>query len=449
MMDWNNLLCHERLERPYDPVEDGRSPFQKDIDRVVFSSAFRRLANKTQVHPLSRNDHVRTRLTHSIEVSSVGRSLGTNVGKRIEEKPFGGKIVSSEAIGYIVQAACLAHDIGNPPFGHSGEKAISEWFQSYFNRKGDIWILKTLGEKVNDFTNFEGNAQGFRIITQLENNSFAGGLQLTYAVLGTFLKYPRLSGENFSSNVYVGHKKFCFFRSEARYLEKIGVKLGLIRKEAGWCRHPLAFLVEAADDICYGIVDIEDGFELGYLSFRDALEILKPIAGEAGEKVIAGGKLNDLQKIAKLRAISIGRVIDSVTDAFIKHQKHILSGEFSEPLLNYTPYGLDIDEAKKVAKEKIYQSPSKTRIELSGYEIISGLLECFVPVIEELERVCWRTSSLSSKSQKYMRIIGSDSLFGAKTIYDALLRVTDFVSGMSDRYALDTYRHLKGISLQI
>ena len=271
MMDWEALLGKQRLNDPDAESQSGRSPFQQDLDRIVFSAAFRRLARKTQVHPLSDNDHVHTRLTHSIEVASVGRSLGTIVGSEIAgslNKPE----ITADTFGDIVQAACLAHDIGNPPFGHSGEDTIGRWFNSSVNSPA-IFGSDMKDIEKNDLRYFEGNAQGFRILTQLENNRWSGGLRLTYAVLGTFTKYPRSSVVHpIPNDSYIGGKKIGFFESERGYFEKIASGLGLIQRNEQlyyWCRHPLAFLVEAADDICYAIIDIEDGFALGYLTFEE------------------------------------------------------------------------------------------------------------------------------------------------------------------------------------
>ncbi len=284
-MDWKTLLGEQRLERPDASrcrSQPGRSPFQQDLDRIVFSAAFRRLAHKTQVHPLSDNDHVHTRLTHSIEVASVGRSLGTMVGSQIADS-LNDPQVTADTFGYIVQAACLAHDIGNPPFGHSGEDTIRRWFNSP-ERSSEIFGLDMEDVEKNDLKYFEGNAQGFRILTQLENCRWSGGLQLTYAVLGTFAKYPRSSVIHpIPNDSYVGGKKIGFFDSERGYFEQVASGVGLIERNRQlhyWCRHPLAFLVEAADDICYAIIDIEDGFALGYLTFEEAKNLLCPIAKE-------------------------------------------------------------------------------------------------------------------------------------------------------------------------
>ena len=281
-MDWKTLLAEQRLRRPDFDSQPDRSPFQQDLDRVVFSAAFRRLAHKTQVHPLSDNDHVHTRLTHSIEVASVGRSMGTIVGSQIAANLKNPQI-TPDTFGYIVQAACLAHDIGNPPFGHSGEDTIGRWFNSS-EQSSTIFGLDMKDVEQNDLKYFEGNAQGFRILTQLENYHWNGGLQLTYAVLSTFSKYPRSSVVHpIPNDSYIGGKKIGFFDSERHYFEQIASGVGLIERNKPlhyWCRHPLAFLVEAADDICYAIVDIEDGFALGYLSFIEVRELLSSIAKE-------------------------------------------------------------------------------------------------------------------------------------------------------------------------
>lgn len=442
MMDWNTLLSERRIKRPDAESQPGRSPFQQDLDRVVFSAAFRRLAHKTQVHPLSENDHVHTRLTHSIEVASVGRSLGAMVGTRIAEQLRNPRI-TGDTFGYIVQAACLAHDIGNPPFGHSGEDAIGSWF-SREEEAQTIFGHMTPTER-NDLKFFEGNAQGFRILTQLENYRWAGGLQLTYAVLGTFTKYPRSSVVHpVPHDSYVGGKKIGFFESERQYFAEIASGLGLIVRSSQlqyWTRHPLTFLVEAADDICYAIIDIEDGFELGYLSFEEARSILAPIAKLA--KFSDGMEPREI--IGKLRAVAIGELVNSVSDAFIRNEKALLAGAFATELIADTPYKADIDNAKSTAKKKIYWSQRKTKIEIAGSEIISGLLDFYMPVINDLESAKWDLEKLDGRSQKLARLF--NGFQGVNGRYAAWLRVTDFISGMTDRFALDLYRQLKGITI--
>ena len=443
-MDWETLLGEQRLHRPDTESQPGRSPFQQDLDRVVFSAAFRRLAHKTQVHPLSDNDHVRTRLTHSIEVASVGRSMGTIIGSQIAVR-LGNPKITPDTFGDIVQAACLAHDIGNPPFGHSGEDTIGEWFNSS-GQSSTIFGLDMKDVEKNDLKYFEGNAQGFRILTQLENHRWSGGLQLTYAVLGTFSKYPRSSVTHpISNDSYIGGKKFGFFESERSYFEQIASGVGLIGPSTQlhyWCRHPLAFLVEAADDICYAIVDIEDGFELGYLTFEEARDLLSPIAKVAR----FSSDMANSEIIGKLRAVAIGKLVNSASVAFLENEEALLRGQYTKELIADTPYKENIDEAKSIARKHIYWSERNATIEMAGSEIISGLLDLFLPVVVEIEHVGWNIPKLSGRPQMLARLIPNQFL-GVTSRYDSWLRVTDFISGMTDRFALDLYRKLKGIAI--
>ena len=448
-MDWKILLGEQRLCRPDAESQSGRSPFQQDLDRVVFSSAFRRLAHKTQVHPLSANDHVHTRLTHSIEVASVGRSLGTVVGMEIADKLDDPKI-TRDTFGYIVQAACLAHDIGNPPFGHSGEDTIGSWFNSA-GRSSEIFGSDMKDVEKNDLKYFEGNAQGFRILTQLENCRWSGGLQLTFAVLGTFAKYPRSSLFHPTPNdSHIGGKKFGFFETERSYFEQVASGLGLMERGSQpryWCRHPLAFLLEAADDICYALIDIEDGFALGYLTFEEAEDLLSPIATDANlTSDIVKSDIVKPEIIGKLRAIAIGELINSVTEVFLENEKALLEGTYTKELIADTPYTKNIDAAKSIARQKIYWSERKTIIEIAGSEIVSGLLELFLPVVDEIEHAGWDVNKLSGRSKMLARLI-PDQFLGVTSRYGTWLRVTDFISGMTDRFALSLYRKLKGIAI--
>lgn len=446
MMEWPKLLSEYRLGRETDRKKNppGRSPFQQDIDRIVFSGAFRRLAHKTQVHPLAENDNIHTRLTHSIEVASVGRSLGTQVGARISKRLRHGSI-SYETFGHIVQAACFAHDIGNPPFGHSGEDAIGKWFSRVDQENSIFGDAATLAQK-NDLKNFEGNAQGFRILTQLENYKDQGGLQLTYAVLGTFSKYPSSSAiRSVRRGTYIGEEKSGFFDSERNYFNSIARRLGLISRnpEVGsWCRHPLAYLVEAADDICYAIIDIEDGYYLDYLSYNEAREILAPMAN--GARLEKG--MSERAIISKLRAVAIGNLVGATAAAFLNNEKKILNGEFDAELISKTKYSNKIKRAKQAAKEKIYWSDRKTKLEIAGSVIISGLLDMFFELVLEAEKQSWSTKKLKGGTDKLLRLI-PDGFNGVNSRYHAWLRVTDFISGMTDRYALDLYRKLRGISI--
>jgi len=444
-MEWHRLLSSDRLRRPNAVAQKGRSPFQQDIDRITFSAAFRRLAHKTQVHPLSPNDHVHTRLTHSIEVASVGRSLGTVVGTEIAER-LKDPNISADIFGYVVQAACLAHDIGNPPFGHSGEYAIRSWFNRA-EANHVSFTKESSGMRLEDFRRFEGNAQGFRILTQLENYRWDGGLQLTHAVLGAFTKYPTASIViSPEACDYPGAKKVGFFGSEQSYFTEIADKLDLKRRdqsEPSWSRHPLAFLVEAADDICYAIVDIEDGYELGYLHFREARDVLAAIAGDRAELSFS---MEEREQIAKLRAVAIGQLVDECSAVFLDNESSVLAGEFSSEIVDLTKFATDLGRAKALAADKLYNSERKIKLEIAGAEIIGGLLDIFSEVVTDLTNADFDRSKLSARSQRLARLMDI-SLGPVEDSYQALLCVTDFVSGMTDRYAVETYRTLKGIAL--
>jgi dGTPase len=445
-MDWKRLLSAVRLDREGErpKSQPGRSPFQQDIDRIVFSGAFRRLAHKTQVHPLSDNDNVHTRLTHTIEVASVGRSLGTRIGARIAKR-VALKGVTADTFGYIVQAACLAHDMGNPPFGHFGEEAIGNWFRQHGPAK-PIFADGASATQNDDLRLFDGNAQGLRIVTRLENDRRAGGLQLTHAVLGAFVKYPCSSDARARGrDAYVGAAKVGIFESELPYFRRIARRLGLLPRAGHrdrWCRHPLAFVVEAADDICYAIVDIEDGFELGYLGFEEARAALAPMA--KGAKIPPGSSERGI--IGKLRAVAIGELVEAASQAFLKHEKAILNGTFDAELLSKTRYGRQVRVAKKLARKKIFRSDRKTRLEIAGAEVISGLLDLFHTMILDLEKARWNVDRLDARSKRISRLVPG-GFAGVRDRYEAWLRVTDYVSGMTDRYAVDLFRRLKGISI--
>lgn len=434
MMEWSRLLSGTRLRRREPSVEASRSPFQRDLDRVVFSSAFRRLQNKTQVHSLPDSDYVRTRLTHSIEVASVARSLGTIVGGTLKARH--GQGLEGDTLGHITHAAALAHDIGNPPFGHSGEDAIRGWFM----RRGSA----LLGDRASaaqhaDFAHFEGNAQGFRILTQLENHRFEGGLQLTLATLGTFSKYPRSAdAEPHAGDGYVGGKKNGFFDAERSYFVDVAEGLGLERRtpsKAAWCRHPLAFLVEAADDICYSIIDIEDGYELGLVEEREARELLGAFTDHAPGTATS---------IHRLRARAIGNLIEATAEAFLDHETELLAGRFARPLLDVTAHGHAVDEAKRFARTRIFESSRRALVELSAEEVIGGLLETLSEVVPALEACEWNAHALRGRANRLAQIM-RDDFEGARSRYDALLRVTDFVSGMTDRAAIRLFRSLRGL----
>jgi dGTPase len=351
--------------------------------------------------------------------------------------------IAADSFGHIVQAACLAHDIGNPPFGHSGEEAIREWFTRSRDwlAKNDIVLTKTQSA---DFASFEGNAQGFRILTHLEMYKDNGGLQLTYPVLGTFAKYPRASSVARDA-AYPGGKKMGFFDAERPHFAEVAEGLGLIRRKkdrAYWCRHPLAFLVEAADDICYSIIDIEDGYGLGYLTFEAAMDVLGPIAGKS-KTALAG--MHEDDAVALCRALGINKTVEAVTSAFLANEDKILAGTFANSLVDETPYKDAMANAIVVAQRRIYWSERKTKLELAGAEVIGGLLDTFAEVAVALSAAGFKADELKGRAQSLARLMGR-CLTRPKNGYEALLCVTDFVSGMTDRYAVDLYQTLTGIS---
>lgn len=449
-MNWTQLLSRQRLGSQDHPSgSTSRTDFQRDLDRIVFSSAFRRMQDKTQIFPLSKVDYVRTRLTHSLESSSVGRSLGTLAGEQIIARH---RLQNNEAsdFGDICAAACLAHDIGNPPFGHSGEDAIRHWAETAEYGKQRVAVLS--GSQREDFLNFEGNAQGFRVITRLQNRDNPGGLQLTCATLGAFTKYPRESCIGKGRFGGVSAKKPGFTAQDQENFEAVAKAVGLIRRDpvlAIWHRHPLSFLVEAADDICYRVIDIEDGYRLGHLSFQEALDLFSAILEDssiqtARLKSIGGDK----EKVEFLRAKVISQAISEILSCFLDHEQEILKGEFDDPLMSHIPHREEMDRLIEVAGEKIYIAPEVIEIETAGFQVISELLERFIPIIDD---VAEHGSEASPRSQMMIRLI-PEQFIGpqakpVKDDYTRLLRLTDFVSGMTDSYAVSLYKKVTGISL--
>jgi dGTPase len=451
-LDWKLLLTDERLgiEKSQSNKKDGRSQFQKDFDRIVFSPAFRRLQDKTQVFPLPESDFVHTRLTHSLEVSVVGRSVGNLVGERILSlHPKLKKEFTQFHFGEIVAAACLAHDIGNPPFGHSGEDAIAEYFK---NGNGKIFKKEIANEKQwNDLVRFEGNAQGFRIITKLLNQDVKGGLQLTYSTLSALNKYPKESLTDIEErnpeqykNIY---KKFGFFQSEKNIFNLVAEKTGLEKpnKEEKylWSRHPLSFLVEAADDICYSIMDLEDGFRLGLLSFNETESLLLPLIHK---KDLTGYKnRDDNEKVGYLRAKAISDLVNDIAEAFAENEKGILNGNFNKEFVTVINKSNSLKKIEKASILKIYRHRSVVEREAAGYEVLGGLLDTFITAYNE-----YSENKLSPKNRAIINLIPKRFFYAEKQnpeLYHRLLRIIDFVSGMTDSYAVSIYRKIKGISL--
>jgi dGTPase len=447
-MDWNRLLSHKRLGRVGGrDAGPARTEFQRDADRIVFCSAFRRMQDKTQVFPLSQIDYVRTRLTHSLEASSVGRTLGTLVGERVIARHGLAGLEASD-FGAIVAAACLAHDIGNPPFGHSGEDSIRHWFTAY--EAGRDLIASLEGSRREDFLRFEGNAQGFRILTRLQNPDNQGGLQLTCATLATFAKYPRESAGCGEGRGGVAGEKFSFFQADGDFFREVAEEVGLIPLGDGqaWCRHPLAYLVEAADDICYRVIDIEDGFRLGYLDWAEVRDLFDPVIDDPAVmrrlERIRGNK----ERVEYLRARAISTAIGQVADAFMANEDRILTGHFNGELLEHTPLARPMAHLLAVAKERIYSVRDVVEIAAAGFRVLGGLLDAFVPAVCE---VAARGTDASPHARMLYQLvprqfIGPDR-HPHEDPYIRLLRMTDFVAGMTDSYAVGLYKKITGISL--
>ncbi|GHT94921.1 dGTPase [Betaproteobacteria bacterium] len=438
---WQKLLSAERLGAGSGAYAPERTAFQQDYDRIVFTSAFRRLKDKTQVFPLSRSDYVRTRLTHSLEASCVGRSLGAVVGREIIDRHRLPNVDAAD-FGAIVAAACLAHDIGNPPFGHAGEDAIREWFKA----SGLLDKYDFSEAERADLTQYEGNAQGFRILTRLQNPDNPG-LQLTSAVLATFTKYPRASSLETPLSGASG-KKFGFFQDDAAAFARVAHATGLdARAPFAWHRHPLAFLVEVADDTCYLIVDLEDAARLGFVRNEDAETLLADLAGDS----VTGGKLTRIsepkERIEYLRAKAIGRLLEGAAAVFLENEADIVAGRFDEGLLEASPAATPLQAVKKIAKENIYVARPALEIETAGFEVLGGLLSLFIAAVESGAG----QRPMTTREKMLLKLLPKQFL-GAQGKPDAnpylrFLRIADFVTGMTDSYAVDLYRKLKGIDL--
>jgi dGTPase len=448
-LEWEKLLNDSRLgekTQPKQKLQDGRSEFQKDFDRIVFSPAFRRLQDKTQVFPLPESDFVHTRLTHSLEVSCVGRSLGNLVGETIVKRnPVLQNNFTKFHFGEIVAAACLAHDIGNPPFGHSGEDAIAEYFR---NGNGQKFKSKIKDEKKwADLVKYEGNAQGFRIITKLQNPKVKGGLNLTYSTLAAVTKYPRESHINSQNNSFQNkiYRKYGFFQAEKDIFKEVANAAGLDcvknKNAYWWCRHPLAFLVEAADDICYRVMDLEDGFRLGLISFKETEELLRPLVSK---QVLRNYRdKNEKDRIGYLRAVAINELVNELAKVFLDEEKNILTGKFEDELISEIKRVNALKRIKEISIAKIYKSRSVVEREVAGYEVLGGLLDTSIDSYNAAYE-----GKMSSKNKSVFALL--PSRIGEKIpddLYLRLLRIIDFVSGMTDSFAVSLFRKIKGISL--
>jgi len=393
LLNWQNLVCAKSLHNV--PNEDDpRNPFEKDYDKIIFCAALRRLARKTQVHPLTENDHVHNRLTHTLEVASVGRCLGRAVGDFVESRGEMPKHLRSDSIGSIVQAACLAHDIGNTPFGHAGEYAIRQWMAE--NRT----VLKTVDSKcINDFLYFEGNAQGFRTVAKLEG------------------------------------------RSES-LANKLAKNLG-IPYDNGWaCRHPLSYLMEAADDICYGIMDVEDALTLGIIRGEQVRQIITDLCPL--ENIPSSS--DEIAKHFNLyRAIAIGNLIKIVNETFEQQYSKIMNGTLNYSLLDHSDsvFRDALYDAKALVKDTVYPTRRKTELELGCYSSLEIILNEMMHAAKEF-RTASRYEEISFKHQKLLTLLNSEELEGCENAYETYMTVTDFVSGMTDNHATHIANQLSG-----
>jgi dGTPase len=446
-MNWEQLLSLKRFgdtkKRIRKDQDDTRLGFEVDYDRIIFSDSFRSLQDKTQVVPLSKTDFVHTRLTHSLEVSVVARSLGRIVGKFLIKKypELEGKGYQANDFGAIVAAAALAHDIGNPPFGHSGEKSIGEYFKS---GNGKIYKDKLTDKQWQDLIDFEGNANGFKILTETKNG-IDGGLRLSYATLGAFSKYPKESLPK-KPTQNIEDKKYGAFQSDKIFFQEVATELGLpkLRNDdhMAYTRHPLAFLVEAADDICYTIIDFEDGINLGLISEDYALEYLINLVRDNINTKKYHGLKNTKDRISYLRALAIGNLIQEAVKIFIENEESILRGEFHHSLLDKCKYEAQIHDIIKLSVEKIYQSNDVVEKEIAGYTIIADLLDVFISAINN------SFYNTASNYDSLILLLIPDNYKEIKSdLYQRILNICNLIANFSDRNAILLHKKIKGIDL--
>jgi dGTPase len=447
-MIWEQLLSNKRLGQENQPhKKDDRTEFQRDYDRLIFSAPFRRLQNKTQVFPLPGSIFVHNRLTHSLEVSSVGRSLGNDVSRLLLEKHPELHDTHIVELGSIVSAACLAHDLGNPPFGHSGEKAIGTYFSEGEGRFLKEYVCEETGDSLTelqwqDLINFEGNANAFRLLTHHFKGRRQGGFVMTYSTLASIVKYP------FSSNLANGKRKFGFFRDEMEFYQRIADELGIRRfdSEDGslrYARYPLVYLVEAADDICYEIMDIEDAHKLKILTTTETKELLLAYFAEEQKSIILS-RMNTVEdsneQIVYLRSCVINLLETECVRVFVENEDKILAGEFSGSLIDHIA---EVPKAayhycEKVSYSRIYNSKDVMDIEIAGFKVITTLVDLMVHAVIKSDKAF---------SQLLINRVSAQYDIKANTLYGRIMAVLDYISGMTDVYAMDMYRKINGMSI--
>ena len=442
-MNWDQLLSLKRYgdkqKRLRINQDETRLGFEVDYDRIIFSDSFRSLQDKTQVVPLSKTDFVHTRLTHSLEVSVVARSLGRIVGEQVlKNHPNLSELgYRMNDFGAIVATAALAHDIGNPPFGHNGEKAIGEYFKS---GNGQKYKNQLTPKQWQDLIDFEGNANGFKILTE-NKEGVEGGLRLSYATLGTFIKYPKESLPKKPTR-QIADKKFGIFQSEISFFNEVANELGLISTgndgNVAYKRHPLAYLVEAADDICYTIIDFEDGINLGLIEEEFALEYLIKLVKDT----IDSKKYHQLKfkkdRLSYLRALAIGTLISEAATVFLENEEAILKGEYSYSLLEKCNYKAQINDIIKLSVEKIYNSREVVEKELAGYAIITKLLDVFLTAINNKFE-----GSLTNYDELIIFLLPENLKVPSTSQYIRILNICGYVASLTDGFALQLYEKLK------
>lgn len=453
-MEFHSIYTSKRIGSDKIP-HDNRSGFQRDYDRLIFSSAFRRLQNKTQVFPLPGTAFVHNRLTHSLEVASVGRSLGKMVGEKIGARYKGSNEDAYEFYKYelanVIAAACLAHDIGNPAFGHSGEKAISSFFIDNENKVIDGAILRSFfSEKEwSDLCSFEGNANAIRILTHSFRGRFSGGFGLTYTTIASILKYPCESDA--VDKGWKHRKKWGFFQSEKELIEKLALEVGLIKESSQplvYKRHPFVYLVEAADDICYSIVDMEDAHRLGILKEEEIREAFLGViekterAKSSIDRTLGYYKsIGDTNEaVAFLRAKVINALTLQATTIFCDNETEILGGKFNDTLMDLLNHSTAaLEQVQQLSRNKIYNHDTVLQIEIAGYNVMSELLELYIPALLK--------TTPSHKEEKVLRLFPEQyrSFDDNGTAYQKVLSALDHLSAMTDEYATEMYRRLKGI----
>lgn len=456
-LDWNKLITSKRLGTDSKNLQaDARNEFERDVDRVIFSSAFRRLQDKTQVFPIPKSDFIHSRLTHSIEVASIGRSLGKLVGTFVIKEEgeirdaHTNEVIAPETFANIIAASCMAHDIGNPPFGHSGEDSFRNYFKNHSkNCSNKLFSHLKDKAKEDDFLRFEGNAEGFRILTNDHPSGFEGGLKMTYSTLSTFSKYTCGGGpiEQNKLGLSISKRRSCkkvgFFQSEKEIFDEISSELGLLKlsdEQIYYTRHPLAFVMEAADNISYQIMDLEDGHKLGLITTKEVIEKLQPFT-----EIIQNDPCNidDLlniqdpyERVGAFRAKAISSLIYQCFEVFKDNYPKIMSGEFDSELTDLIPQKDHLKEIEDLKGEKLFSYYKVVSIESSGRHVIKGLLELYLDAFENIDEKYGK--NIINMLPNHFRVKKGDDP------YLVLLKISSYLSRMTDSFAIDQFRSLTG-----